>query len=490
DDSYSYLQGAEMLANQLSFSRRTGEGDLNPITNFPPGYPMALALLRLAGGGGLANAATLNQVLFGLLLLLLGTVMWLSTRAWWAALLAPIMAVLSVSLVSQFTWAQSEPLFLVLVEASVLSLLVYLTTGRRLALAATGLALSTAVLTRYAGIGMVAGAMLVLLLDRGTPRRRRLADALTVFLFSAVPLGLFLLRNQIVARDIANRPALAWHPPSPEAWRVGAVALLGWLSPDRWVAALGDRRVVVVAAVLVGLGTAGALWVVVRQWARVSAKPASLVLASILAALGLGYAGFLLATVLVVDRLVPLNDRLLSPLLLLLLQAGVLAVAWLSTRLRSRLRWALAALVVAFGAFNLFRQVALVRSLREDGQGYAARAWRDSPTLEYACSLPDIPIYSNDLPAIYFSCGRIARTLPNARNAATGASNPAFDEEVHDLLDSVLRQGAVVVIVGWYGEDRLARLGADSYLTELSPTKAFPDGIVFVRPSQPLEGGG
>lgn len=148
-----------------------------------------------------------------------------------------LLAGLSVDLVTQFTWTQSEPLSLVLVELGVLCLFLFMSNrARRLPAVLAGVAFGMALLTRYAGLGVVSRAVAVVLLDGRLSLRRRLEDSLIVVGCSIGPLLLFLLRNLIVAGDVVNRPAVAWHPPPMETWRSGFSTILQWLLPDRVVA--------------------------------------------------------------------------------------------------------------------------------------------------------------------------------------------------------------------------------------------------------------
>jgi hypothetical protein len=201
----------------------------------------------------------------------------------------------------------------------------------------------------------------------------------------------------------------------------------------------------------------------------------------VLAASALGYLAFLLMTIFGVDRLVPLNDRILSPLLLLLLQAAILGLAAASLRYGRPGRWAAAAVTLAFLAGCGVRQTALVRSLRDDGQGYAARTWRESDVLHFVCGLPEIPIYSNDLPAVYFACGRYVRPLPSPWDSGSNIANPDFTSQVDSVTRAVRDDGALIVVIGWYGEPRLAELGIDRMIAGLRPQEVFDDGIVFAR---------
>jgi len=482
DDSYTYIHSAEMLVGRGTYSRLTGEGDLRPVTNFPPGYPFALALLDATGVGPFAAAKILNQILFGVFVLLIGISLWLATGLVWPSLLGILFAVLSTPLTSQFTWAQSEPLFLVLVQGGVLSLFLYLARRRNtLLLVVSGAALGMAVLTRYAGLGVVAGAVAVLVLDRRILVRRKLAESFLMLCLSLGPILLFLVRNLIVAGEAVNRPRLFWHPPPIETWASGAAAILRWALPDRWVAAVGPERGLLGAIVGMVVVCAILIRVLFAPLGQEDNARRPLAMAKVLSGSALGYLGLIVVTLLFVDRLTPLNDRILVPLHLFLLQmaaVGAALVAQDSTR-NARLLTSVAA--IAWVGLYGFREVALVHALREDGQGYSGRTWRESEVLHFVCGLPEVPIYSNDIPAVYFACGRHVRPLPSSTNLASQEDNPGYSAEVAALREAVLHQDGVIAIIGWYGDERLARLGIDQALGDLEPRAVFEDGIVYGR---------
>jgi hypothetical protein len=235
-----------------------------------------------------------------------------------------------------------------------------------------------------------------------------------------------------------------------------------------------------VAAVAFGVVLVGILLVRLRPTAgpSFSANPSLREMARILIGASLGYLSGIVVTIFFLDRLLPLDDRILGPLLFFLVQLAALGIALVTSRKRWRVL--LGILLTVFLAFQAVRQVALVRALEKDGQGYSAREWRESDVVGFVCGLPTVPVYTNDVPALYFACDRHAFPLPSKTNPASLEPNPDYPAQV-GALQSALQEGGVVAILGWYGEERLARLGVDELAAGLTARAVFDDGIVYAR---------
>ena len=478
DDSSTYLMAAETLARTGSYGRMTALGEVRPVVNFPPMYSLALSLAERSGLPPLEATRVLHQLLFAILVVATGASLFAATRSPWAASLGVVLVLVAVPLTIQFTWTQSEPLFLVLVEFGVLAAFLYRARrGGEWLLVLSGALFGVAAVTRYAGIGIACGVLVTLW--AGSGKSRRLRDTLLFLPVALLPLLLFLIRNGIVAGSAANRPSPFWHPPSFAAWASGAETVLTWVLPDRAVALLGPAGSVAAAAVVAtALG-----YVLVRlaadppAWPRLSIEP--LEMARLLSGAILGYVATILVTAFVLDRLIPLNDRILAPVYYLILQLVTLGIAVLATSGRRVV--ILGVLLIAFLGMQGIRTAALVRALRADGQGYRSREWRESQVVRFVCELPSVPIYSNDVPALYFACARIPFPLPSRINAADLEPNPAYDAEVAAFEEATQNRGGLVAILGWYGEDRLDRIGASELVAGLRPFATFDDGVVYGR---------
>jgi hypothetical protein len=137
---------------------------------------------------------------------------------------------------------------------------------------------------------------------------------------------------------------------------------------------------------------------------------------------------------------------------------------------------------VAVLSVQLYQAVNTVDALRSQPQGYASNSYRSSPTIEYVRDLPDVPIFTNDLPALYFWAHRIGVFIPNEYNAsAKERIDPLEYEGLLSSMRRILAENDGVVII--YGYDPRSRLTPDHFkeITEgLTLIEEFHDGLVYI----------
>jgi hypothetical protein len=481
DDSFTYLSAAETMAASGRYGRMAGDGTMKPVTNFPPLYSATLAGVSPFSADVAVAARSLHQLLLAVLVVLSGVTVYRATASAPASVLAALLTGTADLLLQTGSWALSELLFLCLASAGIVLLSEHLRVPRRATLFLAAFVFALMMLTRYAGLPFVAAGVLCLWwLVR--PGARRWRDALVFAAIALLPVGLFLLRNLTLTGNVVNRPTPYWHPPAMDRLLAGAQTIVRWILPERLLAAVPDGAVLVAA-----LAMGAALALAVTRYLSVSrpeepqVDPRARPLVVLLSLSLVAYIAFLLASLYLLDVLTPLNDRLLSPLYLeaMLLVVVLGQVYWK--------RWGpLHKTLAVAGCLLLlsiqgYRMVFAAQGLRGDGQGYAGRQWRESRLLTAVCRLPDVPIYSNDLPAIYFRCGRMALALPSAVNLASGLPNPDFQAEVDSMMADVRESGGLVVFVGWYGPERVDRTGFSELASQLTLTQTFEDGLIYAK---------
>jgi 4-amino-4-deoxy-L-arabinose transferase-like glycosyltransferase len=202
------------------FTRWSSPPDSKPdqVTHFPPGYPLLLASMEMMGvnprGHGLMVA---NSALLLLSLTALGLIIERLTKSWaWAGL--GVLASLSGRLMSNlFLRVWSEPLFVALLLLGALLLVEYTQDARRIWLILSGICLGLMALTRYAGVALILPAVLYVVI------RHRLGESRSsrwTWIFAgltALPLVIWLIRNELVAHTLAGGHRLAWEP---AAWPI------------------------------------------------------------------------------------------------------------------------------------------------------------------------------------------------------------------------------------------------------------------------------
>jgi hypothetical protein len=63
-DSFQYTASARNFARSSGISLPYGDGELEPMTKYPPLFPVFLAFFEIAGGSSLQGARILNILLF------------------------------------------------------------------------------------------------------------------------------------------------------------------------------------------------------------------------------------------------------------------------------------------------------------------------------------------------------------------------------------------------------------------------------------------
>jgi hypothetical protein len=137
------------------------------------------------------------------------------------------------------------------------------------------------------------------------------------------------------------------------------------------------------------------------------------------------------------DPLIPMDERLLSPILVM----GLILLAWIYSELWNRKKWVefgiISALSLMFLITNLTRSAQMIQNYHEVGRGYASARDHVSETYAYLRNRPDIPIYSNAFAAIYFWTGRVTNPIPPADNIPAMKADMQEDGAYLVIFDSI-----------------------------------------------------
>ena len=238
-DPINYITAARNLLAGEGLVDLTG-----PLVSWPPLYPTLLAGGGLFGLDPHAVAGPLNAVLFGLTVLVAGG--WLrrhlhSRFLWlWSclalALALPLAAVASAAL--------SEPAFILCVTLALTQIDAHLDGGGRGALLRAAAYSALACLTRYLGASVLLAVVPLLLAAPGVAPREKMQRIAVYVLIAAAPVGLWMLRNLLVAGSTTG-------PRGRSSYS------LSFIVEEAWRIAVGDWWLVgVTAPVLVALGMA------------------------------------------------------------------------------------------------------------------------------------------------------------------------------------------------------------------------------------------
>jgi dolichyl-phosphate-mannose-protein mannosyltransferase len=405
-DSVFYLGASDSL--------RAGDGlrafDGSPMTVFPPGFPVALAVVGAVVGEAELAARVLNALCVAAIVLLA----WLLLRRHVRSTPLRLAGVLAVAgapaLFINSAVALSEPLFLVFVLAAALALERAIESpDRRRWAAVAGFLMGAAFCVRYTGTWFIAaGALILLVANRDVVGARGRLTRAAAFLVAATPLPAL-----VVGRNLGLGEGHPLGASRATGRSVGqnlsdlGEGLKQWLLPPE---AAGALRVSLLAVAL-----AVALALVVRCRAVARREPAGRPPLWPLALLGGGYLAFLLAST-SASYVDPIATRLLVPAFVPLV---VVAVAGLDRLVAAGpvLRTPIAAAVALTMLLWLAAEAQATRwhyvVRRHQGFGYTELRWQHSQLVALLRQRGIRPDYTNMADALFFLTGDPARCWPS-----------------------------------------------------------------------------
>ena len=189
-DSISYLSVVRNLTTGNGFTIWNGHAYYSS-----PLFPFVLAFAGLFGLDGVDAAGYVNAAAFGLTVF--ATAMWLYSRvrSRFLAVWAGCACVLSLQLAGLAAVIWTETLFILLVVLSLFALDRFLANGERWYLPAAASWAALACSTRHIGMALIAAALPLLLLQRGTAFSARARNAAAYSALAAVPFCVWTARS-------------------------------------------------------------------------------------------------------------------------------------------------------------------------------------------------------------------------------------------------------------------------------------------------------
>ena len=434
-DAASYLGAAQSLASgggyRIPISDWHTRDSTAALAHFPPAYPTAIALPILLGNQPITAARVVNAAA---VFVDIALVLWLVASV--AGLIAGVAVVLALMAMPPFVELHlsvlSEPLFLACIMAALVAMVSTArqsdeSATRRRALIA-GLAAAAAMLTRYAGAAVVAAVCLWMLILPGTSIVR-LRRAVIASLPAIVLVGSWLVHVHLT-RGVSGIRTLSAYGGFLGTVRMGVDTTIAWIVPlmsDQtlpgrgWIALLG--------IVALGFGVLSGF-----KSARRSVAGITIVAALTIAAC---YLVVLVASRLLADPNIPFDNRLLSPLFVLVTIIAVIAIREWWARHRWPARVVCVVMVLSWFAASATVTQDEVSWALENGQDFSQEQWSKSPLLAWAQSnAPHRPLYTNWPAAVFFYLHRTAHELP-------GDSTDVLLRAFSDTLR--VRNGVVIV---------------------------------------------
>ena len=447
-DSGEYLSVADSFKNGAGFRmpyvsydepypRHIRPGQAVELTQFPPGYPLALATGSVIFHADTRTVARwINILAYGIAAGFAGAMVWRDSRnpAWSYAAVASFGV---FDLIAPATMAWSEPLQLVLMFGGITAYSRFLYSRSSVALVALLLICAALPLTRYVGLGIVL-AIVFLLAREGWGRGfERWLIAAAVGAAGVIPVALWFVRNaQLVGA--ASEKQFGWHPPGDFHLRQLPNLFLGGSSGADLVRLLG--LALIVSGVLLFVRIANRR----RSPNTASTSAAQQAVPRIVFIVSVCYLLTLAVARLVLDSNINFDVRQLQPVLALTVVGLISAAARLSKNTKGKV--VTTAVCMILGAAALSRTVVSSAHFeRSEFRGYAAPRWTTSPTMAYLRRLPASRVVVTNAPdALWLRLGRTSLFLPLEKNLYSGKPNGRYVDELSALGPVARRHHAIV----------------------------------------------
>jgi hypothetical protein len=492
-DAVSYLGAAESLAHhgtyRIPYAEWASADSAQPLAHFPPGFSTVLALPIAVGVKPVQSARLIEATAAFTSTVLLVLLVSSATNMITAALLA--LALFAMTAMHEIHISVlSEPLYIALLLLALTAMVRWPERPLR-----GGIPAALAVMTRYAGMSIVAAVALWQLARTGTMRERITRAATS--LAPAFVLQLWWVLRTERARDAEEIRRFAVYGNLGQTLHQGLATVMAWLVPDPSPNHDIPFRGLIAIALAVVLGTlmqrghAWLLWSLDNPSPRTSEAeaegapmdtalqpPNALHTATRFtlrvidaSALLIGcYLALVLTSRVLADPLIPLDERLLAPALVLaMIILGITISVWWRRMHLVKTRRTIEVMLVmwwlaAAGATYNEAHYALTW-----GSDFAGKEWRTSELIAWAKEhAAHTPLYTNWPAAVYFYLHRNSHELPRRADEQTLA---AFGDSIR------ARHGIVLLFGPTNGEYVPNDTMFD--VPGLEMTKELKDGVIL-----------
>jgi hypothetical protein len=440
-DSVAYIGAARNLAAGQGLTVPFGGLVDGPMTHHAPLYPALLAAFGITGIDPADTARALGAFFMAANVLLAAFLVHNSLpRYSWSPILAGLLVGISPALLEIHSMAWTEPMFIFLGFLGLALLGRALEQNSGLLVAASAGLVGLAVLTRYAGLALIATGCLDILLQGNERLAKRLATAASFGLVAITPLALWSIRNLSVTGTATSR-SLNFHLIERSQLWQGMSTTSSWLLvPEN-----APTPIHLVALGLLGLVTGAAILWLWRQ--RRPNQPVFGITGGMVGLFVPVYGFFLLLSISFFDANTPLDGRILSPLyfasvIILVVLFSQFVEASQARFWRIALLSCTAMLVIGYGQAAL----SWLQSAHQQGIGFSARAWQQSSVMAEVRDLPaGILVYTNSPEAVYFNGNHRSLRLPRSFETVSQQANPNYDAEIAAVQQQLATGKAVVV---------------------------------------------
>ena len=413
-DSVSYIATARHLADGMGFITFNNA----PLLVQPPLYPTILGTIAFVFGvDPLVSANFVSAIFFGLALYLSG-LLFLEYLSPSLALLGTASLLVSIPLTTVSFMAWSEPPFVFFVALYLFALSMYSENKNIKSLLLLSLSGALACLTRYIGVTLVLTGIISILIIQHNSLKTKLSHAFTFAFVSVLPVSIWIGRNYILSKTLFGPRSPSLHSLSDNI-RYTFDTILQWYVPSRVV---DSRPMLMLLGLIVGF-LMGVIFVWQKTPTTKLLKRTRPIVIFILLLI-FGYTGFLIISS-TTTNYDSIGDRLLSPIFIPTTLLLFVVVEIVSKKIKEHfptkpVELLLMAGIVLWLIYPARATVLNVVTQFQEGNGYSAKSWKNSQTIQYIRenNLSDCTIYSNGADVTYLLLDINVKSIPAKSSGA------------------------------------------------------------------------
>lgn len=420
-----------------------------PLTHFPPGYPVLLALASI-GTDPVERMHLLHGLLFVLNTALLGFLVLKTTNRSSISILVTLTFFLSTMMFQEIhMMGWSEPPFITCMLLIIWSCAKYIERPRLSWAIVTALLTGYTILFRYVGLVLIPALIVTLFLSTRPLKwtKQKFIHGTTVLFLSILPFTLWMLRNNLVAENSTNR-SIGYHPPTWFALKKMIGTMYSFWMPINIMGQIPTLQHIIhilqLAIILLSI-----LFISIRFILHErkdgenhnSFTPFTRATLYFSVSFILIYIPFLLVSITFYDAITPLDNRILSVWHLLLLLVAVISFHRMIKKRNDLFLTGVLLCLVSFSLlFNINSGATNVKMIRTHGFGYESRIWKPAfEEIDHA--------YQNGL-SVYTNSVLQTRLLFNYETLwVPSPPHKDFEEFMSNIQREVLAGNAVIVII-------------------------------------------
>lgn len=432
-DSVGYIEMARLLS---------GISDSYPAlsSHWPPGYALSIALTHAISGTSVIVAARLlHVVLFASATYFLFAI---HRQVIGVSLPLVVVAYLFSYPVIVSTMLLSELLFCVLVLAAILAVLKWRRTEDKKYLILCGIFCGIFLLTRYAGLGLIFG-FLIIVFSRSSTIRKKLRDSLRLIFPSLVFMALWGL--YIGNSEAANPPrSLVFHPIDLNALQAAFETVLVWFTGEVKYALFWPALAMLLGlacySFLIAYKNKEKLPVEFKKY-RTSIMQLGILVVS--------YFLFLILSISFADAATPLDYRILSPIAFPIFVMGITGVHVIGAVTKSPLTQSLLYTLVALPI--IFAGLPKWINHYQQGSQYSSKAGIELYSrIQQYMDNDEMTYYTNAPHFLRFHSLATIKSLPRTYTPTTLELNLNIDDDLGVIKQELIENKAVVIYLKDY----------------------------------------